>query len=70
MTDRRQQDIRDERFRRVRESLAARLREACATMSDEEREALLDRMATVEIKYRMRRSGPTLALAPEAHQPD
>ncbi len=68
--ERRQLEIREDRFRRARESLAARLRDACAGLTDDEREVLLDRMATIEIKYALRRTRHIPGLAPEAELPD
>jgi hypothetical protein len=49
--ERRQGKARSEVFARVREAIAARVLPLCPDWASEDLEALLDRMATLEIKY-------------------
>ncbi len=51
--DRRQRPERRARFEEIRMEVAARLRDVCRGMSPEECEALLSRMARVQLKYEL-----------------
>lgn len=51
--DRRRQRERRARFEEIRTEIEARVRAACRGMSAEECEALLSRMARVQLKYEL-----------------
>lgn len=51
MQDRRQRPDRRARFEEIRQEIAARVREACHAMAPEECDALLSRMARLQLKY-------------------
>ena len=54
--DRRNHPARIAVFERTKRRIASRLRVVCAEMPSEEFEALVSRMATVEIKYALRKT--------------
>jgi hypothetical protein len=51
MQDRRQRPERRVRFEEIRREIAARVRDWCGGMAPTEREALLSRMARLQLKY-------------------
>jgi len=51
--ERRRRPERRARFEEIRAEIAARVREACRGMAAEECEALLSRMARVQLKYEL-----------------
>ena len=54
--DRRNHRARTALFERTKRRISSRVRVVCAEMPPEEFDALVSRMATVEIKYAVRRS--------------
>lgn len=54
--DRRNQSARTALFQRTKRRIALRVRAVCGGMPAEEFDALVSRMATVEIKYAMRKT--------------
>jgi hypothetical protein len=56
MQERRQRPERRARFEEIRTEIATRVRDACREMSADECEALLSRMARVQLKYEV--AGP------------
>jgi hypothetical protein len=51
MQDRRQRPAQRARFEEIRTEIAARLRDLCGGMTPDECDALLSRMARVQLKY-------------------
>jgi hypothetical protein len=51
MQDRRQRPERRARFEEIRREIAERVRDACGGMAADECDALLSRMARVQLKY-------------------
>jgi hypothetical protein len=51
MQDRRQRPERRARFEEIRTEIADRVRDLCCGMTREERDALVSRMARVQLKY-------------------
>lgn len=60
MKDKRADPIRSERLERVKKNIARRIRGVCSHLDEAEFDALVTRMATIEIKYSQRsdRRGP------------
>lgn len=51
MQDRRQRPEQRARFEEIRREIARRVRDVCSSMAPEECDALLSRMARVQLKY-------------------
>ena len=56
LTERRLEEPRQDRLQRTKAEIAARLRRVCEELSPDDFDALVERMASIEIKYTMRRS--------------
>lgn len=56
-TDRRDHEGRRQRFDRMKADIARRLRPVCASMPQQEFDELVERIATINIKYDARRIG-------------
>ena len=57
--DRRNQPVRDDRLHGAMEEIATRIRPVCRTMPEAEFRMLVERMATIQLKYTMRGAIPT-----------